>query len=230
MNFRDDTLGWAKQCDRLYVWDYVTNFSHFWMPHPNFHVLAENIRFLYENNARGFFEQGSGPKCVCGGEMNDLRAYIIGKAMWDPYCDAKKMQTEFLAAAYGASAGCMEEYLDTVYQAVLEAGCHLYCFNHPDKPWHTMKLVERCEDIFAEAKKLAADEEILDRIKLQELAVRYLRILLTPKGSAERNALLDTFAADAKAYGITQLSERLQIDENIAVLRGEADPGYWWAK
>ncbi len=164
-SFRDDIIGWGKQCDNIYIWDYVTNFSHFWMPHPNFHVLAENIRFFYENNVRGLFEQGSGPNAVCGGEMNDLRAYILSKAMWDPYCDVKKLRTEFLAAVYGDAAGCINEYLETVYQAVIDAKCHLYCFNHPDKPWHKIELVERCEEIFAEAKKLAANDEILERIK-----------------------------------------------------------------
>ena len=34
-SFRDDLIDWGKKCDRLYIWDYVTNFSHFWMPHPN---------------------------------------------------------------------------------------------------------------------------------------------------------------------------------------------------
>lgn len=229
-SFRDDIIGWGKQCDRLYIWDYVTNFSHFWMPHPNFHVLGENIRFFYENNVRGLFEQGSGPNAVGGGEMNDLRAYILSKAMWDPYCDVNKLRTEFLAAVYGDAAGCMDEYLETVYHAVIDAGCHLYCFNHPDKPWHKMELVERCEEIFAEAKKLAATDEILDRIHFQELAVRYLRILLTEKGSKERNDLIDAFAKDAKSYGVTMLYERQQIDESIAILKGEADPGYWWTK
>ena len=226
-SFRDDIIDWGKKCERMHIWDYVTNFSHFWMPHPNFHVLAENIRFFYENNVRGIFEQGCGSPI--GGEMNDLRAYIISKALWDPYVDVQKIRAEFLAAVYGNAAPYIDEYLETVYKAVIDCGSHLYCFNHPDKPWHTMELVERCEEIFAQAKLAAPNEEILYRIRFQEMSVRYLRILLTPKGSKERNDLIDIFTPDMKAFGITMLWERENADHCLAILKGEKEPGYWWA-
>ncbi|MBP3645674.1 MAG: DUF4838 domain-containing protein [Clostridia bacterium] len=227
-SFRDDLIDWGKKCDRLYIWDYVTNFSHFWMPHPNLHVLAENVRFFYENNVRGLFEQGC--PAPAGGEMNDLRAYILSKAMWDPYVDPAKLRAEFLRAVYGNAAEHIDRYLETVHRAVEEAGCHLYCFNHPDKPWHTMELVEECERIFDETKKAADDEQILRRIRFQEMAVRYLRILLTPKGTKLRNDLIDTFTPDMKAFGIGMLWERADADTCLAILKGEQEPGYWWAK
>ena len=226
-SFRDDIIGWGKKCDRLYIWDYVTNFSHFWMPHPNFHVLAENVRFFSQNNVRGLFEQGCG--APGGGEMNDLRGYILGKAMWDPTVDPAALRTEFLDAAYGSAAPYIDEYLETVYRAVNECGSHLYCFNHPDKPWHTMALTERCEALFEQAKAAADTPEILRRIRFQEMAVRYLRILLTPKGSKERLALIEQFVPDMKAFGITMLWERENADFCLAVLKGEREPGYWWA-
>jgi len=226
-SFRDDIVDWGKMCDRLYIWDYVTNFSHYWMPHPNFHVLAENIRFFYENNVRGLFEQGCGAEG--GGEMNDLRAYILSRAMWDPYVDPDQLRREFLKAVYGSAAPFLEEYLETVYRAVIDCGSHLYCFNHPDKPWHKMELVERCEEIFARAKQAADNDEILHRIRFQEMALRYLRILLTPKGSRERRALIDAFTPDMKDFGITMLWERSDADTCLAILKGEQEPGYWWA-
>ena len=124
----------------------------------------------------------------------------------------------------------MRRYLETVYDAVIQSGSHLYCFNHPDKPWHTMELVERCEKIFDEAERVADNGEILLRIRKQRLAIRYLRILLTPKGSQERNDLIDAFRPDAESFGLTQLWERKDMDFCLKVLRGEEDPGYWWTK
>ena len=225
-SFRDDLIDWGKTCDRLYIWDYVTNFSHYWMPHPNFHVLAENIRFFAQNHVRGLFEQGCG--APGGGEMNDLRAYLLGKAMWDPDMDVRSARSEFLAAVYGHAAPYMDEYLETVYRAAAANG-HLYCFNHPDKPWHTMELVEACEECFRRAAENADNEVILRRIRFQEMAVRYLRILLTPKGSEERNALIDRFRPDMKEMGITMLWERADADTCLDILKGEKEPGYWWA-
>ena len=225
--FAEDLIGWGKVCDRLYIWDYVTNFSHFWMPHPNIWVLAENVRFFRDNGVKGVFEQGC--PATGGGEMTGLRAYILSKALWDPDVDEEKLIDEYLSGVYGIAGGCIREYLETVRDAVDRAGSHLYCFNHPDKPWHTLELVEKCEKIFDRAEKLAADEQILMRVRKQRLAVRYLKILLTPKGSEERNTLLDAFEKDARAFGLTMLWERKDMDFCLKVLRGEEDPGYWWA-
>lgn len=226
--FAEDLIGWGKMCSRLYVWDYVTNFSHYWMPHPNFHVLADNVRFFAENGVKGVFEQGCA--AVGGGEFTGLRAYLLSKALWNPDLDENLVIDEYLTGVYGAAAPYLRNYLETVYNAVIDAGCHLYCFNHPDKPWHTMVLVETCEALFDEAEKVADNEEILLRVRKQRLAVRYLRILLTPKGSPERNALIAGFEPDAVSFGLTMLWERRDMDFCLRVLEGKEDPGYWWTK
>ena len=226
--FAEDLIGWGKICNRLYIWDYVTNFSHYWMPHPNFHVLADNVRFFAENGVKGVFEQGCAAQG--GGEFTGLRAYILSKALWNPNFDEDLAIDEYLTGVYKEAGPYMRRYLEEVYNAVIDSGCHLYCFNHPDKPWHTMDLVERCEKIFDEAEKIASSDEILHRVRKQRLAVRYLRILLTPKGSEERNRLLDAFEPDAKDYGLTMIWERKNIEFCLRVLRGQEDPGYWWTK
>lgn len=226
--FAEDLIGWGKICNRLYIWDYVTNFSHFWMPHPNFHVLVDNVRFFAENGVKGVFEQGCASQG--GGEFTGLRSYILSKALWNPNFDENLAIDEYLTGVYKEAGPYIRRYLEEVYNAVIDSGCHLYCFNHPDKPWHTMDLVERCEKIFDEAERVAPNDEILMRVRKQRLAVRYLRILLTPKGSQERNRLIDAFEPDAKAFGLTMIWERQNIDFCLRVLRGQQDPGYWWTK
>ena len=119
--------------------------------------------------------------------------------------------------------------MEEVYRAVVDSGSHLYCFNHPDKPWQTMELVERCEALFDQAESTAPDETVLYRVRKERMAVRYLRILLTPKGSVQRNALLASFEEDVKSFGLTQIWERGTIDFCLRVLRGQEEPGFWWA-
>ena len=91
-----------------------------------------------------------------------------------------------------------------------------------------MALTEKCEAIFEQAKAAADNGKILRRVRFQEMAVRYLRILLTPKGSPERNALIEQFASDMKEFGITMLWERADADTCLSILKGECPPGYWW--
>src|SRR5262249_25012705 len=40
--FADDIRNWSKLSDRLYIWDYTTNFSHYAAPHPNWFSLGPN--------------------------------------------------------------------------------------------------------------------------------------------------------------------------------------------
>ena len=54
-------------------------------------------------------------------------------------------------------------------------------------------------------------------------------ILAEARAAAERAALLDAFEADSKAFGLTMLWERKDIDFCLKVLRGQEEPGYWWA-
>ncbi|MFW9997928.1 MAG: DUF4838 domain-containing protein, partial [Candidatus Odinarchaeota archaeon] len=57
--FRDDIVGWSKICNRLYIWDYTTNFRHYILPHPNLRVLGPNVKFFVDHNVKGIFEQGA---------------------------------------------------------------------------------------------------------------------------------------------------------------------------
>ena len=76
----------------------------------------------------------------------------------------------------------------------------------------------------------ASSPAILWRIRREFMAVRYLRILLTEKGSDERARLLDAFEQDVKTYGVDQLWEHGTMDFCLDVLRGNKEPGYWWGK
>ncbi|MDD4697115.1 MAG: DUF4838 domain-containing protein, partial [Fermentimonas sp.] len=57
-SLREDIESWSKIADNLFVWNYVTNFVSYMLPHPNLHTLAPDIRFFIKNNTIGLFEQG----------------------------------------------------------------------------------------------------------------------------------------------------------------------------
>ncbi len=59
VRFVQDIKGWSAITDKLYVWDYTTNFHNFVGPHPNFPAIPGNIRFFRDNRVVGLFEQGA---------------------------------------------------------------------------------------------------------------------------------------------------------------------------
>ncbi len=95
---REDIMGWAKICNRLYVWHYATNFAHYIMPLPNLHIIQPNVKFFVDHNVKGVMEQGN---YHGGGEFAELRSYIIARCLWNPDSDWKKEMNEFLQAWYG---------------------------------------------------------------------------------------------------------------------------------
>ncbi|HJN15517.1 MAG TPA: DUF4838 domain-containing protein, partial [Armatimonadota bacterium] len=79
--FKSDIEAWSKVAGKLYIWDYVTNFANFILPHPNHRVLAPNLRFFVRHNTIGLFEQGdAGSSCS---DFPELRAWVLGHLMWD---------------------------------------------------------------------------------------------------------------------------------------------------
>ena len=110
--FRDDIVGWSKIAPQLFVWDYVTNFSNYLLPHPNYRSLAPNIRFFVNHNTIGMFEQGD-----CGSSIGDfvrLRAWLITHLMWNPDLDEKSLTKEFMQGYYGAAAPHLLAYRDVI--------------------------------------------------------------------------------------------------------------------
>ncbi|MEA1952705.1 MAG: DUF4838 domain-containing protein [Planctomycetota bacterium] len=124
--FRDDMEGWSKIAPRLFVWDYVTNFSNYILPHPNMRVLAPNIRFFVKNNVIGLFEQGDAGSTV--GDFIRLRAWLLAKLMWNPELDDQALIREFVEGYYGPAAPHILEYLKIIHDAGDRSGTHLRCF------------------------------------------------------------------------------------------------------
>ena len=119
--FRTDIIGWSNITDRLYIWDYVTNFQNYVMPWPNYYTIAPNIRFYIAHGAKGIYEEGpyQGP----GSDLQEMKAYLVSRLMWDPALDDKSIMAEFLSAYYGPiGAPCVQGYIDACHTSMVAVG------------------------------------------------------------------------------------------------------------
>jgi len=124
--FADDIRGWSAICDRLYIWDYTTNFRHHILPHPNLRVLGPNIKFFIEHKVKGVFEQGA--YTTKGAEMAELRAWVLAKLLWNPTLNSRELIDEFIDGYYGPAASSIRAYLDLMHDSVEQRGDYLGCF------------------------------------------------------------------------------------------------------
>jgi hypothetical protein len=218
--FVDDIVGWSKVCQRLYIWDYVTNFAHYLLPHPNLDVLEANIRFFIAHGVRGIFEQGEYQ--TPGGEMLELRSYIIARLLWNPDYGAKRALDEFLAGYYGPAAPPIRKYIRLLHDKVKKDNIHIRCYVQPTAACFTPEIIVQAEKLFVEAEKLAAKQpEVLKRVRIAHMPVQYTILAngrawaraakrsagILPAARWDEKEIADKFLATAAEAGVKQVSE-----------------------
>jgi len=171
--FRSDIEGWSKIAPQLFIWDYVTNFSNYLVPHPNYRVLAPNIRFFVKNNTIGLFEQGDAGSSI--GDFVRLRAWLIAHLMWNPEADEKALTREFLQGYYGPAAPHLKAYLDLICDAGERSGIYLHCFMPNTAGWLTLDDLNRATTLFDKAQAAVANDPILaQRVRRERLPLDHV--------------------------------------------------------
>ena len=170
--FARDMQDWSQICQRLYIWDYTTDFAHYVQPHPNWFSLGPNVRFFHQYHGVGLFEQGAYQSN--GSEMSELRAWLLAQLLWNPAQDDRTLITEFLNGYYGrAAARPIGEYFHLMHLAA--RGCKLTCFSSTETPFHKFSVLAEAERLWQQAEAAARSEpEKLWRVRQGHLAVRYV--------------------------------------------------------
>jgi hypothetical protein len=213
-SFQKDLRAWAKVCDRLYIWDYVVNFHHYVMPFPNFHVLADNIRFFIENNVKGVFEEAS--TSIYGGtEFAELRAWVLGRLLWNPYQDTDKLVEEFITGYYHMAADPVREYFHLIHnEAAKNPDTHFGIYDQPRIPYLTDEVVKKGFELFDKAFVLAGSDEVYRRVRVASMPLRYWEVYTMPLDKSERPAKVERFFADLTELGINEIKEGAPIKES----------------
>jgi hypothetical protein len=237
--FARDIVEWNKVCGRLYVWDYVTNFGHYVMPHPNYYSLGPNVRFFHRNGVRGLFEQGAYQSY--GSEMAEMRAWVLAQLLWNPYQDDRKLIREFLAGYYGKAAPHVQRYLDLMTTS--SKGFYMGCFVGTGAPYLKYKVLLNAEMLWEKAEQAVADDPALVwRVRQARLPVWYawlvnwrsLRLYCVKSGGAwpvplSRKALADRWLAEATGPGPREWAPMTHLNEGgltpqLFVERFKVDP------
>ena len=167
--FLADLQGWSKICPHLYIWDYVTDFSNYMLPYPDWFTLAPNLRMLQEHGVKGVFEEGS--YAGQGAEMAELRAWLLAQLLWNPQQDDHALINEFLEGYYGAAAQPIRQYLDLMYEQ--SKGFYLTCYAGSVTPYLKFKPLVAAERLWQKAEAaVAQDPEKLARVRIGHLPVR----------------------------------------------------------
>jgi len=170
--FRDDIVGWSKISNRLYIWDYTTNFRHHIMPHPNLRVLGPNVKFFVEHNVKGIFEQGA--YTTNGAEMAELRAWVLAKLLWDSTRDGQELIDEFIAGYYCLAGPYIKAYLKVTHDAVEASEDWLGCFEKQTAKFLSFETLSKGWVHLKAAEAAVQDNpELRFRVQVAQLPVMY---------------------------------------------------------
>ena len=219
--FADDIREWSKIADRLYVWDYVTNFRCYMMPWPNFNVLGPNVRFFANHNVVGLFEQGSYASGG-GGEIAEMRAYVLAKLLWDPNVDEWKVRDEFIDGVYGQAADAVRKYHDLIHEAVKDPDNHMHIFCDVDNGHMPEDMMVKADDILAEAETRAESEAVRQRVEVVRLGTQYAKIRRMDPSDPERQKLVDKYMAVCNREGFISIGEARTLERWVET--GAGDP------
>lgn len=172
--FRDDIVGWSQAADRLYIWDYTTDFRHYFIPHPNLRVLGPNVRFFVEHHAKGIFEQGA--YTSRGAEFAELRAWVLAKLLWDPTRDDQALIREFCEGYYGSAAPHVLAYIDLIHDAATAHNEYAHCLPSYDHQFEFLNfevLSAAWRHMQAAQRAAANDPQRRPRVEAAQLWVLY---------------------------------------------------------
>lgn len=170
--FMKDLVNWNKICNRLYVWDYTTNYGKTLGIFPDFGVIQKNLQIMVENGVKGVYEEGNYYMSQCNTEFGDLRSYMLSKFMQNPYADYDEVVNPFLEAYYGAGWKNIREFLDIITEASKDT--HLLIRTEMVQTLNLSKKdVQKCDALWEKAKEECAENAQLANIKRSEISWRY---------------------------------------------------------
>ena len=177
---------WAKVTDKIYLWDYIVDFSFVVPVFPNFGTLRENVRYYADHSVTGMFMEGD--NYLRDGECTDLcelRAYLVAQLLCDPYMSEEtfaRHRDEFLCGYYGPGGRHIGRFVDIVTELINMPGRKLHVFQNPQTLFDIPAFVSRIpemEDCWNRAEAEAETELQRSHCARSRLCYTYLKLLYT---------------------------------------------------
>lgn len=173
------------------------------------HKKANKV--LLKNGVKGIFFEGN--HFSSGGEMAELRGYLIAQLLWNPERDTNRIIDQFLNAYYGSAAKYIKQYIELIHRISKNKDITI---STPPDYFLNQDIMKQAADIFDKAESAVKDDPIkLRRVKTARLPVLYCRLVLNKTERifkdgqllpTESNSkiLLNKFFDYAKAARVTQ--------------------------
>lgn len=251
-SFVENIKKWNEISNRLYIWDYTTNFANMTTLFPNFAAIRPNMRFFAENGVVGMFSQGNITNL--NGEFGELRAYLLAKLQWNPYMSENEFQghmADFCNGYYGEGGKYILEYINFMQSCANDEYMTIYFDNsskflaipgYKDHLSGSFAFYDRACELFdnAEAAAWTADNKFAysnirrSRICLYNFNNFILKSMLTKAPNEEMKDMIERYIVEnnrqqfvlMREYGVHENREFNHVDfTKVPDFHGYA---LWW--
>lgn len=174
--FRKDIAEWSKLTDKLYLWDYTTNFKCYIQPFPNLNVLQPNLEFFRDHGVVSILEQGAYQGAHA--DFAELKAWMLAKLMWNPRQSTDALVEKFTDAYYGKAAPLVRRYLTEIHELQArrsEKGGRLSIFEPNGSSVCDADFLDGAVRLWRDAEKaVAGDAEKSYNVRMSALPTMYL--------------------------------------------------------
>lgn len=219
ISFLEHLRNWQDISGNILIWDYVVNFRHYFLPHPNFNAMQKNIQILRDAGVKTILEQANG--LGYGGEFEGLRGWVLAKLLWNPDADMRLLIEDYIAGYYQKAGPYILRYFDLVQSLATEDSFITYA-TQLDNPIFTVEFSKQANELFDKAEAAADNDEILHRVEVARLGVIYMNIM-TDLGDADKKSELDRLEKITSRENIVWSSEGGTTKKFVEKIRSKLD-------
>lgn len=204
-SFVEDLKGWGRLTDKLYIWDYTTDFLQYQLPFPNVLSMGANMRLFRDAGATTVFSEGAYNGAHA--EFAELKTWVLAKLMWNPDQDVERLVDRFLKGYYGPAAPHVKRYFDALNALPRDVTKRpLQIYQDVDDPILSDEFLKSALRIWRDAIGAAkGDPECLANAKAGAFPVVYTTLLRRARGGIK------------KAW-VTRHPERFTVDRSTPKL------------
>ena len=205
--------GWSAICDNIFLWDYGINFDNYLSPFPNLQTIKDNMVIFQDHGVKMHFSQINSSR---GGDMAELRPYLVSKLMWDPQASLDSLERHFCEAYYGKAAPQILRYIHTMEGAAVATDVDLFIYDSPVSYKGNIlqpALFKRYNAMFDEAEAAVAKDSLrLSRVRRTRLPLQYSALEIARTDINRNNVAvekeLDLFERRIQEFQVPSLNER----------------------
>lgn len=211
--FMECLEGWSAISNNIFLWDYGINFDNYLSPFPNLSTIRDNMQIFKNHGVQMHFSQIAS---VFGGDMADLRSYLVSKLMWNADAPLDSLERHFCEGYYGAAAEPILRYIHMMEGAAVATDVDLFIYDSPVSYKDNIlqpALMRRYNALFDQAEAaVAADPVKLERVHRTRLPLQYSALeIARTRPDRDFEAVgkdLDLFESRIRELGIQTLNER----------------------